>query len=231
MLSIVLGRAHGVPFTIVAPMGLWLPESEGGLLVAASSNLRTAADFAGKTVSAAAVNDISDLAMRVWMDQNGADSRSVKVLEIPQSAAQAALEQGRVDAIAVTDPACAAALASGKVRFVANIYSAISRRYLLGGLVAMAPWVEQNRVAVERFSRVIAQTSTYVNAHPAETLQDVVDWSGMDRGALTRMKRTVYTPGLSAGEIQPVIDVAVRYKVLDKTFPATDLISEAAVKS
>ena len=231
MLSIVLGRVHGVPFTIVAPMGLWLPDSEGGLLVAASSSLRTAPGFVGKTVSAAAVNDISDLAMRVWMDRNGADSQSVKVLELPQSAAQAALEQGRVDGIAVTDPVFAAAVASDKVRFVANIYSAISRRYLLGGLVATTQWVEQNRAAAERFARVIAQTSNYVNGHAAETLQDVVDWSGLDRSLLAHMKRTVYVPGLSAAEIQPVIDVAVHYKVFEKAFPATDLISDAAVKA
>lgn len=230
MLSIVLGRARGVPFTIVAPMGLWLPSSEGGLLVAATSTLRSPADFSGKTITAAAVNDISDLAMRVWMDQNGADSKSVKVVEIPQSAAQAALEAGRVDGIAVTDPVFAAALAGGKVRPVANIYSAISPRYLLGGLVSTTRWVEQNRQAAERFARVIAQASLYVNGHADETLGDVVDWSGMERNLLVRMKRTLYTPNLNAGEIQPIIDVAVRYKVIEKAFPAADLISDAAVR-
>jgi ABC-type nitrate/sulfonate/bicarbonate transport system substrate-binding protein len=230
MWSIVLGYAHGVPFQLVAPMGLWLPASEGGLLVAASSNLRAPADFVGKTISAAAVNDISDLAMRVWMDQNGADSKSVKVLEIPQSAAQAALEQGRVDGIAVTDPAFAVAMAGGKVRFVANIFSSLARRYLLGGLVSTRRFVEGNRTAVERFSRVIAQTSTYVNTHPDETLGDVADWSGLDRSLLTHMKRTAYSPGLSQADVQPVIDVGVRYKIFEKTFSATDLISDAAVK-
>jgi hypothetical protein len=44
------------------------------------------------------------------------------------------------------------------------------------------------------------------------------------------MKRTLYTPNLNAGEIQPVIDVAVRYRVVEKTFPASDLISDAAVR-
>jgi hypothetical protein len=45
------------------------------------------------------------------------------------------------------------------------------------------------------------------------------------------MKRTIYTPTVNASEIQPVIDVAVRYKVVEKTFPAGELISEAAVKA
>jgi NitT/TauT family transport system substrate-binding protein len=164
------------------------------------------------------------------MDRNGADSKAVKVLEIPQSAAQAALEAGRVDGIALTDPAFAAALAGGKTRFVANIYSAISPRYLLGGLVSTTRWVEQNRTAAERFARVIAQTSTYVNGHADETLADVVEWSALDRSLLGHMKRTLYTPTLTASEIQPVIDVAARYKVVEKPFSANELISEAAVK-
>jgi NitT/TauT family transport system substrate-binding protein len=230
MLTIVIGHARGVPFTIVAPTGLWLPSSEGGLLVASSSPLRAPRDFVGKTVSAAAVNDISDLAMRVWLDQNGVDPKAVKVLEIPQSAALAALEQGRVDGIALTDPAFAVALATGKARFVANINSAISPRYLLGGLVSTAVWVEKNHSIAERFSRVIAEASTYVNTHADETFNDVVEFTGMDRALLSRMKRTLYGPTLVAAEIQPVIDVAVKYKVLEKAFPAAELISDAAAK-
>ena len=69
LFSIVLGKARGIPFTIVAPIGLWLPSSEGGLVVQTTSTLRAPKDFNGKTISVAAVNDISDLAMRIWMDQ------------------------------------------------------------------------------------------------------------------------------------------------------------------
>ena len=229
MVSVVLGPPRGVPFKLVAPMGLWLPSSEGGLVVATSSPLRTAKDFNGKIFSAAAVNDLSDLAMRVWMDQNGGDAKSLKVVEIPQSAALAAIEQGRIDGVGLTDPAFAVAVASGKVRFVANINSAISPRYLLGGMVSMSGWVERNHAAAERFARVIAEASTYVNGHPDETQSDVVDFTGIDRSLLARMKRTLYTPTLNAAEIQPVIDVAVRYKVFEKGYPATELISDAAV--
>ena len=131
MLGVVLGYARGVPFTIVAPAGLWLPSSEGGLVVTNSSPLRTAKDFIGKTVSAAAVGDVNTLGMKAWMDQNGADSSTIKVVEIPQVAAPVALEQGRVDGIIVGNPAYTYALAGGRARLVANVWSAISPRFLL----------------------------------------------------------------------------------------------------
>lgn len=230
MLAVVLGHARGIPFTIVAPSGLWLPDAEGGLLVASSSPLRSAKDFVGKTITAAAVNDINSLAMKAWMDQNGADSSTFKVVEIPQSAAVAALEAGRVDGITVTNPAFTLAIAGGKARFVANIISAISPRFLLGCWFTSIAWVERNRSVAERFARIIADAVAYVNGHVAETVDDLVALTGLDRSLVLRMRRTPQTPTVVAAEIQPVIDVAVRYKVLERGYSAAELVSDAAVK-
>jgi NitT/TauT family transport system substrate-binding protein len=230
MLAIVLGHSRGVPFTIVAPSGLWLPTSEGGLVAASSSPLRTAKDFVGKTISAAAVNDINSLAMKAWMDQNGADSSSLKVVEIPQLAAPVALEQGRVDGITVTNPAFTLATSGGKARLVANIWSAISPRLLLVCWFSTTSWVERNRGVAERFSRVIAEAATYCNSHVEETIGDLVDLTGLDRSLVARMKRTFQTTTVSAGEVQPLIDVAAKYKAIEKAFPANEIIAETALK-
>ena len=108
LLALILGQAHGIPFTIIAAANNMAVEGyEGGLLVQSGSPLHDAKDFAGKTVSAAAVNDIVTLSLWAWMDQNGADWRSLKVVEIPQPAAAAALEQGRVDGAYITGAAFA----------------------------------------------------------------------------------------------------------------------------
>ena len=230
MLGVVLGYARGVPFTILAPSGLQVATSDRGLLVASSSPLRTAKDFVGKTFAAAAVNDITLLVLRAWMDQNGADSSTVKVVEIPQAAAPAALEQGRVDAIMVSNPAYTMAVAGGKARLVTNIFTSISPRWLIVCWFTTTGWVERNRAVAERFARVHAEAATYVNNHVDETLDDLVQLTGLDRSLCQRMRRSLQTPAVVAAEIQPVIDVAVKYKVLEKGFSARDLISEAAVK-
>ena len=87
------------------------------------------------------------------MDQNGADSSTLKVVEIPQSATPAALEQGRVDGITVTNPAFTIATAGGKARFVANIFSAISPRFLNVLWFSTTGWVERNHAVAERFEQ------------------------------------------------------------------------------
>ena len=90
---------------------------------------------------------------------------SFKVVEIPQLSQLAALEAGRIDGIALTNPAYTIAMSSGKVRSVANIHAAVAPRYLLAMWFSSTSWVERNRSAAERFARVIADAVGYVNGH------------------------------------------------------------------
>ncbi len=129
LLGLAIGHVRGVPFTMIAPSGIWTGENEGGLIVAASSPLHTAKDFAGKTISAASTVDINTIATQAWIDQNGGDPRNVKFVELPPLAAPAALEAGRIDAATLFNPAYTQAVGSGKARLVALIFNAVAKRF------------------------------------------------------------------------------------------------------
>lgn len=227
--SLIIAHAKGIPFVVNAASGnIWLPSSAGGLLVRSDSGLRVPADFIGKTVACAALNDINPLSMQVWMDRSGVDSRGVHFVELPQTAQPAALEAGRVDGVCLLGAAFEIAKSSPQVRFVANILSAISPRYLLSCFIAMPAWVERNRALAERFARVVSDAAAYTNTHHEETLTDLVAFTGIDRDLAARMPRATLATAISAAELQPVIDVCARYKAIDKAFPAAEIISAVA---
>lgn len=226
MLAPILGHVRGIPFTVIAPAANWISSADGGLLVATASTLRAAKDFEGKTVQAAAVNDINGLAMKAWMDQNGADSSTLKVVEMPQPAAPAALEQGRVDGITVVNPAYTIALASGKARLAAKIFDAIAPGFMLVCWFSTTQWVAQNRAVAQRFVRLLAQSAAYVGSHAPETVPDIDALSHLGSEMILREHRMEYATRLRASDIQPVIDVAAKYKAIEKGFPASELISE-----
>ena len=230
VLVIISGHSHGVPFTIVAPTESWLPNSDGGLLVSSASPLRVAKDFNGKTIAVQAVNDINVVAMKSWVDQNGGDSSSLKFIELPQLAAPPALEQGRIDAITVSNPAFTIATTDGKARLVGNIYGAIAPKLLIAGYFSTTEWVSHNRDAAARFARVIADASAYINAHIDEATGYVADFTGLDRALLTKMRRTAQPTVVSSAELQPFIDAAAKYKIIDKPFPANDIIADTAIR-
>jgi NitT/TauT family transport system substrate-binding protein len=229
MLGPILGFARGIPFTVVAPATNWISGADGGLVVAASSPLHAAKDFEGKTIAAAAVNDINGLAMKAWMDRNGADSSALKVVEIPQLSQPAALEQGRVVGITVVNPAFTIAMAGGKARVAGDIFDAIAKRFMLVCWFSTTPWIAQNRPLAQRFIRVLSQSAAYVGTHAAETVVDVAAVSHLDNESILHERRMEYATRLHAADIQPVIDVAAKYKAIEKSYSAAELVSEAAL--
>jgi NitT/TauT family transport system substrate-binding protein len=231
ILGLILGHARGVPFTIIAPAGLWASKPEGGLIVRSDSPIHVAKDFAGKTVSAAAVIDINTLAMQAWLDQNGGDPKAVKFVELPTLQAPVALDQGRIDAATLFNPAYAKALADGKSRLIAPIFDAIAKRFLLGAWFTTTDYVAKNRSVAERFSRVVAEAAADFSAKPDDTVDDIVAFTGLDRDLILHMQRTTQTPVALASDLQPVIDVAAKYAFIERPFPAAELMSDAALKS
>jgi NitT/TauT family transport system substrate-binding protein len=177
------------------------------------------------------VIDINTLAMQAWLEQNGADPKSVKFVELPTLQAPVALEQGRIDGATLFNPAYAKALADGKSRLIAPIFDAIGKRFLLGAWFTTSDYVQKNRSAAERFSRVVAEASADFIARPSDTVDDIVAFTGLDKDLILHMQRTTQTPVAVAADLQPVIDAAAKYGFIDKAFPATELMSDAALKT
>ncbi len=85
--AVMAAFLRAIPIVIVAPDNLFSAKSPFSLLqIAPDSPYRTAADLNGKTIGSPALNDFNVLATRAWVDKNGGDWRSLKFVEIPNSA-------------------------------------------------------------------------------------------------------------------------------------------------
>lgn len=223
-LSVIYAHARDIPFRIVAPTDVMTPDSEAGLIVLNSSPLRSAKDFVAKTVAIQGANDINALAMKAWLDQSGADWTTLKFLELPQSAAPAILVEGKVDGICVTPPYSTIATSGGNAKILAAIYAAIAPRVLVGCYFANADWISRNREAVTRFARVMADSALYLNAHYDEARTAIAEFTGLDRAIIDRMKKVTRTGTIDVAHIQPMIDLAVKYRLLEHGFSANELL-------
>jgi NitT/TauT family transport system substrate-binding protein len=228
LVAIIQGHLRGIAFTIIAPGGMWIDSDTAGVVVASSSPIRTARDFNGKTIGTNSLQSLDTVAMDAWVDQNGGDSKTVHFFELPALAAAAALTQGRIDGAILGTPAYAAARADGKGRTVGRIYDAIARQFLLGVWFTMAGYVQANRSAAERFSKVVAEASAYTRTHPESTIDDVAQITKLDKDLIAHMPRSWVGTTVAAADIQPVIDTTAKYKFIERGFPASELISSAA---
>ena len=232
LIGVITAHDHGVPLTLVAPAGVVTPDvvySE--FVVRKETTYKTGADLNGKTVGCPALKDLDAIAIQNWVDQNGGDSKTLKFVEMSAPVALAALEEGRIDGVDLNTPTLTRALDGGKVRPFAQIFNAIAPRFINTAWFTTNDYATANQAVVTRFATVIADANKYCNAHHAETVPLVAENAKLDEKLVARMTRIVFSDALRPAEIQPLVDVAAKYKAISKPFDARALISPYALKS
>jgi len=225
LVSIINAHAHGVDLKIVAAGVLFRedhPDVE--LVVAPDSPVRAAHDLNGKTISVPALNDSNTLATMSWLGVHGGDPKTVQFVEVPATAAVAALAQGRIAAATLVRPYLSRAVADGQVRIVANVFAAIAKEFLQTAWFTTAAYAAQHRDAVDRFGKVVLSAGAYANDHHAETAVALAAFSGVDVATITEADRGIYATSLEARQIQPLIDAAAKYNILPRRFDAAEML-------
>jgi NitT/TauT family transport system substrate-binding protein len=225
--SLISARARNIDLKINAGGALFrntIPRAAVMLVVAADSPLRSGKDFAGKTISVPALGDQNSLAVKSWVDAQGGDSRTLSFLEIPSSAAAAAVAQGRVAAAALVPPYVARAVGDGTVKTIANIFAAIAPHFMETGWFSSADYAAKHRDLVARFAKVVADASGYVNAHVAETADALAAFSGVSSASILQAGISPCSTSIDVREIQPLIDAMAKYGLIDHRFDASDFL-------
>jgi ABC-type nitrate/sulfonate/bicarbonate transport system substrate-binding protein len=121
------------------------------------------------------------------------------------------------------------AVATGKARILAAPYDAVGAG-MTAGFAAMTPYVDANRDAMARFAKAMHEASVYTNTHLPETVEMVAAYSGVPAEVVSKSARFIDAEYLEPRYLQPMIDLCAHYQLIDKDFPAADVISPVAVK-
>jgi NitT/TauT family transport system substrate-binding protein len=222
VVPLAIAHVKNIPFVVVAPAVVYTSAApNSALLVLTNSPLRTAKDLAGKTIGINGVGNISEFGPRAWLDQNGADSGSVKFLELPFSEMPAALAAGRIDAAWVTEPFLSSTKRNARV--LATAFDAISKQFLVGIWFASAPWAKDHPDLVNRFAAVMRETAVWANKNQAKSAAILVKYTKIDPAVVATTVRSRYAEQLTGSLMQPVIDVTAKYAKF-APFPAAELI-------
>lgn len=232
LLNVIEAHSRGVPFTIVAPSAEFNDKDVPGLqgiIVAGDSKITSGKDLIGKTVAVASLNDLNAISARAWIDRTGGDSSQVKFLELPPATSAAAVSQGRADATILSTPFLGQATDNG-LRVVSETYSSISKDFLGLGWVTTTDYASKHPDVIDKFARVMRDAAIYCNSHQNETATIMAELAQTTPESLRRQKRVLFPPYVDAAQIQPLIDIAARYKFISAPFPAQELISPLALK-
>ena len=219
-------KAHGVPISVIAPAGMHISSAPSELLmVKQDAPIRTAADLNGKTIAVNVLGALSQLASQAWITKNGGDLRSVHFVEFPYPAMLAALQAGRVDAIAVAEPFATAAKASA--RPLADTYDAISPRFIFGCWVATDAWLGQHADEARRFIAALRRAHEWANSHVTESAAILVLHTKLTPQIVATMSRTVYATTLDPQLIAPFLDAGAKNGMLPRPVSVSELVWKA----
>jgi NitT/TauT family transport system substrate-binding protein len=225
-IPLIVAHTRGIPIQVIEGSALFLAENPiTAMIVLKDSPIRTAADLSGKIVAVPALKTLDQISIQSWVDDHGGNSALVKFVELPQSAViAAALLQGRIDAANLVIPNLAEALSSGHFRVLSRPFESIGKRFLIAVWFCMRDWAQQNPQTVAQFGRAFTEAATYTNAHHNETVDMLAAYSHIDPAVIRAMTRATTAVKLDPRDLQPTIDAAARYKLIDKPFPAEELI-------
>ena len=228
VLALFAAHLRGIPVTIVAPSIVnSVRNPNGELQIAVDAPYKTGADFNGRTMAVPALGDINSVATKAWVDKTGGDWRSLKFVEIPLVAIEAAIVDHRVAGAILGSPHLDASLAAGTTKTLAYAYGAIAPLFMGAAYVARSDWAAQHADALRRFVRILAEGAAYVNAHAAETAPLIAEFTKTDLAESTKVHRTVKGTTLDAALVQPVIDAAAKYEQIERVFPAREMFWES----
>ena len=225
--SMINAHVRGIPFVALAPGLVNSSESPTfAIVVRGDSEIRSAKDFAGKTVGVNGLNNIAQVSAMVWIDNNGGNSKLVKFVEMPLPAKAAAVKSGTIDAAIDSEPFLTYGLDLGfRPFFMEN--KPIASPYLLDFFASTREWAQRNAPAAARFITAMRETSVWANANRPLTAPMLARATKIPIEVVQRMRRGAFASTNEPRLVQPVIDAVARYGIIERGFPAAELLYRA----
>jgi NitT/TauT family transport system substrate-binding protein len=215
---------QGLPFVAIAAGALFSERKPQALLIVPkSSPLQSAKDLEGKTVGLIEIRGITQTAMKSWLLKNGADPSLVHYAEMPFPAMGPAMEQNRIDAAFISEPALVGLRAT--TRAIGDPYAAIASEWYLNLWFTTKAWLAANPATAHRFVQAIQKSAPWVNAHPGETGAVLQKYVAIPDDVMARVVRSQFAADLQVSRIQPVLDVAARDGAIKRPLDAHDMIA------
>jgi NitT/TauT family transport system substrate-binding protein len=222
--NLAVAIAHGAPFTIIAGGGLYTAKTPTtAVVVAKESPVKSAKDLVGKTVAVTALKDLTEVGVRAWLDRNGVDRTKVQFVEVPPRSMMPGLESKRLDAAFIFEPFTGSMMAQG-ARVIGTPFDAIASRWMPTAWFAVDTWSKDHRALAQRFGEVLTGLYPYANTHYSELIPMISGFSKLSPETLRTMTPVFAAPSFDAATMQPVIDAAVKYGEIAKTFDARTML-------
>ena len=228
VISIYQGHLQGFDFRFVANGAINKRGTNDvfGVCVAPDSPIKTAKDLAGKTVAVNTLRNIMHGATARWIDTHGGDSSKVKWVEVPFPQMAPALVNKQVDAYGGVEPFVTVPAGNKQARVLGRQLGEIAPRLLIATYFGSEAWIAKNASAVKAFVAALNRGIDAHNADPEEAKAVLAKNTKLKPEFFKTMPLPAFEKKLLESDLQPMLDVALQYKFVDRKFPVSEVISK-----
>jgi NitT/TauT family transport system substrate-binding protein len=200
-----------------------------GVQVAADSPIKTAKDLEGKTCASNTLRNIIHVSGLHWIDANGGDSSKVKWIELPFPQMEPALVNKQIDAFVAVEPfVTVPARVNKKTKVLGYPLGGIAPRLLIASYFGSEAWIDKNPDTVKAFVTALNKGIDAHNANLEEAKTTIAKHTGLKPEFLKDMVLPAFERKILESDLQPMIDVSLQYKLIDRKFAPREVISKYA---
>ena len=200
-----------------------------GFQVAVDSPIRSAKELEGATCASNTLRNIIHVSGMHWIDANGGDSSKVKWIELPFPQMEPALVNKQIDAFVAVEPfVTVPSKVNKKTRVLGYPLGGIAPRLLIASYFATDAWIQKNQDAVKAFITALNRGIDAHNANLEEAKATIAKHTGLKAEFLKEMALPAFERQILPSDLQPMMDAALQYKLIDRKFPPRQVISSLA---
>ncbi len=201
-----------------------------GFQVAIDSPIKSAKDLEGATCASNTLRNIIHVSGLHWIDRNGGDSSKVKWIELPFPQMEPALVNKQIDAFVAVEPfVTVPSKVNKKTKVLGYPLGGIAPRLLIAAYFASEAWIQKNRDETKAFITALNRGIDAHNANPEEAKVTLAKYTGLKPELLKEMVLPAFEKQIVPSDLQPMMDVSLQYKLIERKFPARQVISSLAL--
>jgi NitT/TauT family transport system substrate-binding protein len=224
--SVMQGRDKGLPLVMIAAASTSTGvqgKDFSALVVSSKNKMESAKELSGKTIASNTVKNIGEITARLSVAKAGGDAASVKVVEMPFSNMEQALEEGQIDAAWMVEPFHTTALQHG-LRDIASNYVDTAPHLTAAAFVSTDSTVKDKAEMIKRLRAAITKSADYSNAHPEEIRELIPTFTRITPAIANAFVIPRYDPEVNAASLEAMLPEMRELDMISKDFKVDSVI-------